>query len=64
MFFNRVAEDENIIKIHYNASIKQLKEDIIHNTLESARSITKSKRHNFPVKSPIPATKGSFLLVF
>jgi len=50
MFRHVIQVDEYIIQIDHNTDIQKVKENIIHESLEDHRSISKTKRHYRPFK--------------
>ena len=53
-----------IINIDHNTGIQKFKKYVIHNTLESRRSIAKSKRHYSPLILAVSSAKCSFKPIF
>ncbi|KXN84319.1 hypothetical protein AN958_12756 [Leucoagaricus sp. SymC.cos] len=58
-----VRIDEDIVKIDSNADIKEVREDVVHEMLESSRSISETKRHYQPFEGTIAGPKSSFPLI-
>ena len=46
MFSGVARVDKDIIEIDYNTYIEEVLEDVVHETLESSRGVSKSKRHH------------------
>ena len=41
-----VGIDENVVKVDDDGNVNHIGKDVIHKTLESSRSVSKTKRHN------------------
>lgn len=63
MLINGFAVNEDIIQINKNSLVKEWEEDLIHDSLERARSIAKPKGHYKPLVCPIATCKGCLFLV-
>ena len=54
LVFRRViGVDEDVVKVNGNINVEEVTEDVIHESLESGRSIGQSERHNKPFKGSI-----------
>jgi len=63
MFFGIVGVDKNVVEIDNDTDIKQVTENVVHEALESGRSVRKTKWHNEPFKRAIASTKSSLPFV-
>ena len=55
-----VGINEDVIQVDDHANIQEITEDVVHETLESCRSIGKSKGHNKSFKRTIAGLESSF----
>ena len=55
-----VGINEDVVKVDDHANIQEITEDVIHEMLESCRSIGKSKGHNEPFKRTIAGVESGF----
>jgi len=63
VFGHIVWVDKYIIQIDYDTDIQKIKEDVIHESLKSYRSISKTKEYYRPLKWFIMYLKSSFLFI-
>ena len=55
--------NEDVIKVHDDRDIKEIREDAIHKPLECGRRIGETERHYTPLKGAIASAEGSLPLV-
>ena len=54
LVFHRVVRvDEDVIKVDGDINVEEVAEDVVHESLESGRSIGQSERHNKPFEGSI-----------
>ena len=58
-----IRVDQDVIKIYNHGDIHYVSKNVIHEALESNRSISKFEWHNQPFERPIVDLKGSFPLI-
>ena len=60
MIHRVVGINEDVIEVDDHTHIQEITEDVVHETLESCRSIGKSKGHNEPFKRTVAGAESSF----
>ena len=55
-----VRVDEAVIQVNKDADIQQIAKDVVHESLEGGRRVSKSKKHNTPFERTIAGSEGSF----
>ena len=58
VFFLGVRVDEYVIEVYQYTNIEQVTEDVIHEALESSRSIGESERHYAPLKGAVASPES------
>ncbi len=60
VFIGVIRVDQNVIKIYNHKDVHNVREDVIHEALESGQNIDKSERHNQPFKELVLGLKAVF----
>ena len=55
-----VRVDENVIKVHNDADVEEVLEDIVHEALESCQSVGESEEHDEPFERAIAGVESGF----
>jgi hypothetical protein len=63
MFGRIIGVDEYIVEVHTDAYIKQISEDVIHETLKDRGTVGQAKWHDLPLERAISCPECSFPLV-
>ncbi len=64
VFIEVVEVDQDVIKIYNYEDVHHVREDIVHEALESSHSVRKSEKHNQPFEGPIVGPECGFPLTF
>ena len=60
MFLRSLGVNEDIVQIDYHIFVKDVREDAVHITLESSRSIGEAEVHDHKIKGTIMSSEGGF----
>ena len=58
-----VGIDEDVVEVDDHIDVEEIREDVVHETLESCRSVGESEGHNRLFKGTITGTEGGFPLI-
>jgi hypothetical protein len=58
-----IDEDVMIIQIYNNIDVEEVRKEVIHESLESSRSIGQALRHDKPLKRAVASSERGFLLI-
>ena len=63
MIFLVVRIDEDVVKIYDDGNVKEIRKDIVDESLECSGSVTETKRHYFPFEGSVTGLESSFPFV-
>ena len=58
-----IGIDKNVVEVNDNVDVEQVTEDVLHEALESSRSVAEPERHNQHLEEPEAGPEGGLPFV-